>query len=74
MSFAGWISLLVWRTPGKHVFPGFVGDVIEAHSTRQLDSIDNLEQNPFNPLAKGGAPRWTQTDRYRSGIVGILPK
>ena len=59
---------------GYHVFPGFVGDVIEAHSTRQLDSIDNLEQNPFNPLAKGGAPRWTQTDRYRSGIVGIPPK
>ena len=72
MSFAGWISF--WCSTAVHVFPGFADDVQVARGSRQLDSIDNLEQNPFNPLAKGGAPRWTQTDRYRSGIVGIPPK
>lgn len=58
---------------GYHVFPGFEGDVIEAHSTRRLDSIDNLEKNPFNPLETGGAPRWTPTEKYRSGIIGVPP-
>ncbi len=59
---------------GYHVFPGFMGDVIEAHSTRRLDSVNNLEKSPFNPLAAGGAPRWTSTEMYRSGIVGIPTK
>jgi hypothetical protein len=59
---------------GYHVFPGFVGDVIEAHSTRPLASVNNLEKNPFNPLATGGAPRWTPSEMYRSGLVGIPPK
>jgi predicted small lipoprotein YifL len=59
---------------GYHVFPGFVGDVIEAHSTRPLASVNNLEKNPFNPLANGGAPRWTPSEMYRSGLVGIPPK
>jgi hypothetical protein len=59
---------------GYHVFPGFKGDVIEAHSTRRLDSIDNLEKSPFNPLANGGGPRWTASEWYRSGLVGIPPK
>lgn len=58
---------------GYHVFPGFRGDVIEAHSMRALDSIDNLEKSPFNPLAKGGGPRWTATEKYRSGIIGVPP-
>jgi hypothetical protein len=58
---------------GYHVFPGYKGDVIEAHSTRRLDSINNLEKNPFNPLASGGAPRWTSTEKYRSGLIGIPP-
>ncbi len=58
---------------GYHVFPGFQGQVIEAHSTRKLTSIDNLEENPFNPLASGGAPRWTSTEKYRSGLIGIPP-
>ena len=59
---------------GYHVFPGFVGDVIEAHSTRPLASVSNLEKSPFNPLATGGAPRWTASEWYRSGLVGIPPK
>ncbi len=59
---------------GYHVFPGFKGDVIEAHSTRRLDSVDNLEQSPFNPLATGGGPRWTRTELYRSGLIGLPPK
>ncbi len=59
---------------GYHVFPGFVGDVIEAHSTRSLDSVNNLEKSPFNPLATGGAPRWTASEWYRSGLVGLPPK
>ncbi len=59
---------------GYHVFPGFKGEVIEAHSTRRLDSVDNLEESAFNPLATGGGPRWTRTELYRSGLVGIPPK
>jgi len=59
---------------GYHVFPGFKGDVIEAHSTRRLDSISNLERSPFNPLATGGAPRWTASEWYRSGLIGLPPK
>jgi hypothetical protein len=54
---------------GYHVFPGRNGEVIEAHSKRDLDKIDNLEFSEFNPLKKGGGPRWTHTERYRSGIV-----
>jgi len=58
---------------GYHVFPGYTGDVIEAHSTRALSSIKNLEKSPFNPLASGGAPRWTSTEKYRSGLIGVPP-
>ncbi|MBC8097156.1 MAG: hypothetical protein H7Y43_15220 [Akkermansiaceae bacterium] len=59
---------------GYHVFLGFQGEVIEAHSTRRLDSINNLERNPFNPLANGGAPRWTPTEKYRSGLIAVPPR
>ncbi|QDK45940.1 hypothetical protein DOM22_12650 [Bdellovibrio sp. ZAP7] len=59
---------------GYHVFPGSFGQVIEAHSMRRLDSIDNLEKGQFNPLAVGGAPQWTKIEKYRSGIVAIPPK
>jgi hypothetical protein len=58
---------------GYHVFPGSFGTIIEAHSMRNLNSIDNLETSPFNPLATGGGPRWTKTERYRSGIMAIPP-
>ncbi|WP_413557480.1 hypothetical protein [Bdellovibrio sp. HCB209] len=59
---------------GYHVFPGRFGEVIEAHSMRRLDGIDNLEKGPFNPLAVGGAPMWTKIEKYRSGIVAVPPK
>lgn len=54
---------------GYHVFPGRNGQVIEAHSMRSLCSIDNLQFSPFNPLATGGGPRWTNSEKYRSGII-----
>jgi hypothetical protein len=58
---------------GYHVFPGAQGKVIEAHSMRNLDSIDNLEVGPFNPLAPQGSPKWTRIEKYRSGVVAIAP-
>lgn len=58
---------------GYHVFPGFLGRVIEAHSMRALQSKDNIENSPFNPLAKGGAPRWTNSEKYRSGLICVPP-
>lgn len=58
---------------GYHVFPGRRGEVIEAHSTRPLNSIKNLEFSPFNPLGVGGGPRWTRTEKYRSGLIAIPP-
>ena len=59
---------------GYHVFPGFEGTVIEAHSTRPLSSINNLETSPFNPLGSGGGPRWTPTEKYRSGLIALPPR
>lgn len=58
---------------GYHVFPGSFGHVIEAHSMRNLNSILNLESAPMNPLAQGGGPRWTKTEKYRSGLIAIPP-
>lgn len=57
---------------GYHVFPGFYGQVIEAHSTRHISARDNLETAEFNPL-NGGGPKWTKTEKYRSGIIAIPP-
>ena len=59
---------------GYHVFPGFEGGVIEAHSTRALSSVNNLEKSPFNPLGNGGGPRWTPTEKYRSGLIALPPR
>ncbi|MCC6137014.1 MAG: hypothetical protein IT287_00140 [Bdellovibrionaceae bacterium] len=56
---------------GYHVFPGRNGEVIEAHSTRLLNSKDNLEFSEFNPLKNGGGPKWTPKERYRSGVVVV---
>ncbi len=56
-----------------HVFPGSFGQVIEAHSKRLISSRDNLEIGDFNPLAPGGSPKWTRTERYRSGIIVVPP-
>jgi len=66
---------------GYHVFPGFKGNVIEAHSMRNLKSISNLEVGPFNPLNQEingipggtGAPRWTNSEHYRSGVIVVPP-
>lgn len=59
---------------GYHMFPGFDGQVIEAHSMRRLDSFDNMEVGEFNPLALGGSPKWTNIEKYRSGLVAIPPQ
>jgi hypothetical protein len=56
---------------GYHVFPGRRGDVIEAHSMRQMIAEDNIEVAPFNPLGTGGAPRWTNSEKYRSGVIAV---
>jgi len=56
---------------GYHVFPGRRGEVIEAHSVREMNSIDNLEFSTFNPLGTGGGPKWTPKERYRSGIIAV---
>lgn len=58
---------------GYHVFPGRRGEVIEAHSMRDLNSIDNLQFSEFNPLKAGGGPRWTRTEKYRSGLLVVPP-
>ena len=58
---------------GYHVFPGFYGEVIEAHSARQLDSVNNMERGTFNPL-NGGSPKWSNTEWYRSGIIAVPPE
>ena len=56
---------------GYHVFPGRRGDVIEAHSMREMIARDNIEVSPFNPLAAGGGPRWTRSEKYRSGLIAV---
>jgi hypothetical protein len=66
---------------GYHVFPGFNGQVIEAHSMRELNSASNLEVGPFNPLFQdhngvssgNGAPRWTRIEHYKSGVIVVPP-
>jgi hypothetical protein len=60
---------------GYHVFPGFNGQIIEAHSERGLRAKDNLEKSVFNPLAqdKQGGPRWTKIEKFRSGVIVIPP-
>jgi hypothetical protein len=58
---------------GYHVFPGKFGQVIEAHSMRTINAFENLEVSDFNPLGPGGGPRWTRTEKYRSGVIAIPP-
>lgn len=57
---------------GYHVFSGAFGEVIEGHSMRPLNSINNLERAPYNPLA-GEAPKWTNSEKYRSGVIAVPP-
>jgi hypothetical protein len=58
---------------GYHVFPGSFGNIIEAHSMRKLNSFENLEVSPFNPLSASGGPRWTRSEKYRSGVIAVPP-
>lgn len=58
---------------GYHVFPGTGEKVVEAHSTRHLTSFLNLEFSDFNPMQTGGGPRWTATEKYRSGLIVLPP-
>ena len=60
---------------GYHVFPGYYGNIIEAHSVRAIGSIDNLQVSEFNPLDQdhGGGPRWTDIEHYRSGVIVVPP-
>ncbi|MES2964953.1 MAG: hypothetical protein V4760_13770 [Bdellovibrionota bacterium] len=58
---------------GYHVFPGRHGEIIEAHSMRALNAFDNLEVSNFNPLATGGGPKWTSSEKYRSGVIVVPP-
>jgi hypothetical protein len=60
---------------GYHVFPGFYGRVIEAHSMRALTAKENIEVSEFDPIngLKGGGPRWTNFEHYRSGVIVVPP-
>ncbi len=65
---------------GYHVFPGFYGTVIEAHSTRRLKDPLTVETSPFNPIAPHGGPRGgargsgpASDGGYRSGLIAIPP-
>ncbi|HEY8279698.1 MAG TPA: hypothetical protein VIH99_08745 [Bdellovibrionota bacterium] len=61
---------------GYHVFPGFYGSIIEAHSVRKLSSRDNLEISKFNPGVgdkDGFGPQWTDIEKYRSGVLVVPP-
>lgn len=56
---------------GYHVFPGRKGEVVEAHSMRSMIAKDNIEFSEFNPLGSGGGPRWTNSEKYRSGLIAV---
>ena len=58
---------------GYHVFPGTYETVIEAHSTRHITSINNLERSEFSPMRPGGGPRWAPKQKYRSGLIALPP-
>jgi hypothetical protein len=68
--YAFWIGT---AHTGYHVFPGNYADVVEAHSSRPITAIDNLEFSKFSPMATGGGPRWTRTEKYRSGLISLPP-
>ena len=55
---------------GYHVFPGFFGEIIEAHSTRAIRDSKTVETSFFNPLANGGGPR----GKYWSGVIAVPPR
>ncbi len=57
---------------GYHVFLGYHGQVIEAHSARGLFAMDNMENTEFNPAA-GGGPKSTNSEKYHSGLIAVPP-
>jgi len=69
-SYPYWVGT---ANTGYHVFPGTYEKVVEAHSTRHFTAIDNLEFSDFNPFATGGGPRWTKSEKYRSGLIALPP-
>ncbi|MCF8057868.1 MAG: hypothetical protein K9K67_01120 [Bacteriovoracaceae bacterium] len=69
-SYPYWVGT---ANTGYHVFPGTYEKVVEAHSTRHFTAFDNLEFSDFNPFATGGGPRWTKSEKYRSGLVALPP-
>ena len=54
---------------GYHVFPGYLGNVIEAHSIRPITNPNIVEMRVFNPMAKGGGP----DGLFRSGLIAVPP-
>lgn len=58
---------------GYHVFPGTYSEVIEAHSTQPITAYKNMEFSQFAPMKSGGGPRWTATQKYRSGMIALPP-
>jgi hypothetical protein len=58
---------------GYHVFPGTYERVIEAHSTKGITDVNNMEFSQFAPMKQGGGPRWTATQKYRSGMIVLPP-
>ena len=62
------------RDPRRIVFPeGGHDKVLRACHIIKEERIarDNIEVAPFNPLAQGGAPRWTRSEKYRSGLIAV---
>jgi hypothetical protein len=54
---------------GYHVFPGYYGNVLEAHSIRPLTDPHTVQLEPFNPMANGGGPNGL----FRSGLIALPP-
>ncbi len=58
---------------GYHVFSGYNGQIYEGHSERSLTGGTNLEHGYYNPATKGGSPKSTLYEQYRSGIIVVPP-
>lgn len=54
---------------GYHVFPGFNGKLVEAHSIRPLTDPNTVQMEQFNPMAAGGGPNGL----FRSGLLALPP-
>jgi hypothetical protein len=45
--------------------------VIEAHSMQQMIDPSNLQRALFNPLAAGGAPCCTRSEKHRAVLIAV---